>query len=45
MRAGNQSLALFRAAEAKDEAALIENNLANAYLALGNLTRASELVN
>jgi tetratricopeptide (TPR) repeat protein len=45
VRAGNQSLALFRAADAKYEAALIENNLANAYLALGNLTRASELVN
>ena len=45
MRAGNQSLALFRAADAKYEAALIENNLANAYLALGNLTRAGELVN
>jgi tetratricopeptide (TPR) repeat protein len=44
VRAGNQSLALFRAAEAKHETALIENNLANAYLALGNLTRARELV-
>jgi tetratricopeptide (TPR) repeat protein len=44
IRAGNQSLALFRAADAKHEAALLENNLANAYLALGNLTRASELI-
>ena len=44
IRAGNQSLALFRAAEATHEAALIENNLANAFLALGNLGRASELV-
>lgn len=44
VRAGNQSLALFRAAEAKHESALIENNLANAYLALGNLSRARELV-
>jgi tetratricopeptide (TPR) repeat protein len=43
IRAGNQSLALFRSAEAKYESALIENNLANSYLALGNLTRASEL--
>lgn len=44
VRAGNQSLALFRAADGKYESALIENNLANAYLALGNLTRATELV-
>ncbi len=44
IRAGNQSLALFRSADAKYESALIENNLANAYLALGNLARASELV-
>ena len=43
IRAGNQSLALFRSADARYESALIENNLANSYLALGNLTRASEL--
>jgi tetratricopeptide (TPR) repeat protein len=40
---GNQSLALFRAADAEQEAALLENNLANAYLAVGNLGRATEL--
>jgi tetratricopeptide (TPR) repeat protein len=40
---GNQSLALFRAADAEQEAALLENNLANAYLAVGNLRRATEL--
>ena len=44
IRAGNQSLALFRSADANYESALIENNLANAYLTLGNLTRATELV-
>jgi tetratricopeptide (TPR) repeat protein len=44
IRAGNQSLALFRAADAQHEVALLENNLANAYLAIGNLDRATELV-
>jgi tetratricopeptide (TPR) repeat protein len=44
LRAGNQSLALFRAADAQHETALLENNLANAYLAVGNLARATELV-
>ena len=44
IRTGNQSLALYRAAEATQEAALLENNLANAYLVLGNLARATELV-
>lgn len=44
IRAGNQSLALFRAADAQHETALLENNLANAYLAVGNLVRATELV-
>jgi len=40
---GIESLALFRAADASHEAALLENNLANAYLAVGNLARAREL--
>jgi tetratricopeptide (TPR) repeat protein len=44
VRAGTQSLALFQAFEAQHEAALVANNLANAYLAIGNLTRAGELV-
>lgn len=44
IRAGNQGLALFRAADAQHEIALVENNLANAYLAVGNLARATELV-
>ncbi|MEX2546932.1 MAG: helix-turn-helix transcriptional regulator, partial [Chloroflexota bacterium] len=44
IRAGSKSLALFHAADAKHEVALLENNLANAYLAVGNLTRAAELV-
>ena len=44
IRAGTQSLALFRAAGAEAEAASIENSLALAYLALGNLSRASQLV-
>jgi tetratricopeptide (TPR) repeat protein len=43
VRAGTQSLALFRTAEARHEMALVANNLANAYLAIGNLTRASGL--
>ncbi|MFN2483973.1 MAG: tetratricopeptide repeat protein [Candidatus Limnocylindria bacterium] len=43
IRAGTQSLALYRAAGAAFETASIENDLALAYLALGNLTRASEL--
>jgi tetratricopeptide (TPR) repeat protein len=44
VRAGNQSLALFHAADAEHEAAMVANNLANAYLAVGNLSRATELV-
>ncbi len=44
IRAGNQSLALFRSADARYVTALIENNLANNYLALGNLSKAAELV-
>jgi tetratricopeptide (TPR) repeat protein len=43
IRAGTQSLALYRAAGAAFETASIENDLALAYLALGNLTRATEL--
>jgi tetratricopeptide (TPR) repeat protein len=38
--AGTQCLAAFRAVEAGSEAALIENELALVYLALGNLDRA-----
>jgi tetratricopeptide (TPR) repeat protein len=44
VRSGTQSLALFRSAQAAHEMALVANNLANAYLAIGSLTRASELV-
>ena len=40
---GTESLALFRSAEARREAAVIENNLALSYLQLGNLARATEL--
>jgi tetratricopeptide (TPR) repeat protein len=43
IRHGNQSLALYRAAEAEQEASLIQNNLANAYLEMGNLARAKQL--
>lgn len=43
IRAGNQSLALFRAAAAEREASMLQNNLANAYLELGNLQRARQL--
>ena len=43
IRAGTESLALFRGAEAQRESAVLENNLALAYLRLGNLVRASEL--
>lgn len=43
IRAGMQSLALYRAAGAKFESASIQNDLALAYLAVGNLRRASEL--
>jgi tetratricopeptide (TPR) repeat protein len=42
IRAGHESLALFRAAGAEMEIAAIENNLALAYLAVGNLPRAAE---
>ena len=43
IRTGLQSLALYRAAGAAFETASIENDLALAYLAVGNLRRASEL--
>ena len=43
IRAGIESLALFRGAEAQRESAVLENNLALAYLRIGNLARASEL--
>ena len=43
IRAGVESLALFRSAEAERERAILENNLALAYLGVGNLTRAGEL--
>ena len=37
-----KSLALYRTVEARHEAAILENNLAMAYLRVGNLARASE---
>lgn len=43
IRAGTQSLALYRAAGAAYEEASIENDLALAYLALGNAARAGDL--
>ncbi|MEA2622327.1 MAG: hypothetical protein QOH61_1237 [Chloroflexota bacterium] len=43
IRAGRESLALHRAADATHEAAVLENNLALAYLANGNVSRASAL--
>ena len=42
IRVGTESLGLFRAAQAEREAAQIHNHLANAYVAVGNLQRASE---
>jgi transcriptional regulator with XRE-family HTH domain len=41
IRAGLEGLALYRATQARLEAALLENNLAMAYLRVGNLTRAA----
>ena len=41
IRAGLEELALYRATQARLEAALLENNLAMAYLRVGNLTRAA----
>jgi transcriptional regulator with XRE-family HTH domain len=43
IRAGGQSMALYRAAGAVVDSARIENDLALAYLAVGNLARAREL--
>ncbi|HEX9609743.1 MAG TPA: tetratricopeptide repeat protein [Candidatus Limnocylindria bacterium] len=43
IRAGTQSMALYRAAGAVTNSARIENDLALAYLAVGNLGRAREL--
>ena len=43
IRAGTQSMALYRAAGAVVDSARIENDLALAYLAVGNLARAREL--
>ena len=40
IRSGLDSLALYRTVEARLEAALLENNLAMAYLRVGNLARA-----
>lgn len=42
IRTGHESLALFRASGSETETAALENNLALAYLALGNLPRAAE---
>jgi len=42
IRTGVESLALFRAADAEREAAVLENNLALAYLRLGNVERATD---
>ena len=42
IRAGLESLALYRTVEARQEAALLENNLAMAYLRVGNLPRAAD---
>lgn len=44
VRAGIASLELFRQAEAEREAAMLENDLALSYLALGNGRRADELI-
>ena len=43
VRAGRESLALYRSADAQHEVAVVENQLALAYLASGNIVRASEL--
>jgi transcriptional regulator with XRE-family HTH domain len=43
IRVGQQGLALYRAAGASFESATIENDLAMAYLAMGNLERAGDL--
>jgi tetratricopeptide (TPR) repeat protein len=43
LRAGVESLALFRAAEAELETAILANEVAMAYLTIGNVARAQEL--
>lgn len=42
IRAGLESLSLYRAIEGRLETALLQNNLAVAYLRIGNLARAAE---
>ena len=42
IRSGLEGLALYRIVQARQEAAMLENNLAMAYLRLGNLSRATE---
>jgi transcriptional regulator with XRE-family HTH domain len=44
IRAGTQAMALYRSAGAELESATIENDLALAYLAAGNVSRAADLV-
>jgi len=44
IRAGTQALVLFRAAEAERETASLENEMALAYLAVGDTRRAAEMV-
>jgi len=44
IRYGSQALTLLRAADADLEAAMLENNLALAYLAIGSTDRAAQLV-
>ena len=43
IRMGTESLTLMRAAQAEIETAILENDLALAYMSVGNLTRAQEL--
>ena len=43
VRAGRESLSLYRSASAHHEAAVVQNQLALAYLANGNVTRAGQL--
>lgn len=43
VRAGRESLSLYRSASANHEAAVVQNQLALAYLANGSVARASEL--
>jgi tetratricopeptide (TPR) repeat protein len=43
VRVGRDSLTLYRSADAQHDAALVENELALAYLTSGNVSRASEL--